>query len=298
MAKENKTGIIYTAAAFLSWGILPLYWHFLEHVPALTILAHRIVWSFIFIAILITYNKQWAQVARIIQQGKTILAIIGCSVFISANWFIYIWAVNHGHVIETSLGYYINPLLSITFGMLFLRERLDRWATFALICAASGVLIQIIAFGQVPWVSLSLALSFAIYGLLKKLLQVEAAISLALETLIMLPFAAGFLIYLELAGGESLTQQSTGSVLLLIGSGLVTALPLLWFAQGTNRIKLVTVGFLQYLAPTIGLLLGIFFFHEHFSHADMVSFGFIWLAIVLYSLGQLGGFRRKRVVRG
>ncbi|WP_037463965.1 EamA family transporter RarD [Shimazuella kribbensis] len=300
MTQENRTGIRYVASAFLLWGILPLYWHYMNNVPALQILANRIFWSFLFIAILLTIKNQWFQVKQALQDWKVVFSILGCSIFISANWFIYIWAVNNGHVIETSLGYYINPLISIAFGTIFLQERLKRWQWIALVLALIGVIIQTIEFGQVPWIALSLSFTFALYGLSKKLLKVEAIISLALETMMVAPFALGYLLYLEGSGTGSFSQIPLPSVVLLIFSGVITAIPLLWFAQGAKRVPLSTIGFLQYLAPTIALILGVFFFHESFTRSDWISFGFIWIAIFIYTLSQINGiqkwFKKKKLV--
>lgn len=287
MGQENKTGIWYAASAFILWGILPLYWHLMDKVPALQILSHRIFWSFLFVALLLTVRKQWSQVKQVFHSWKVVLAILGCSIFITANWFIYIWAVNNGHVIETSLGYYINPLISIAFGTIFLREKLDKWQWVALLCAVVGVAIQSIEFGQVPWISLSLSITFALYGLSKKLLQVEAIISLAVETMMVTPFALGYLLYMEGTGLSSIQELSVYNLIFLIFSGVVTALPLLWFAQGAKRVSLSTIGFLQYLAPTISLILGVFIFHESFTKNNLISFGFIWIAIGIYTLSRM-----------
>ncbi|MCH5586666.1 EamA family transporter RarD [Shimazuella sp. AN120528] len=301
MGTENNRGIWYAISAFSMWGILPLYWHYMNKVPALEILAHRIFWSFLFVALLITVQKKWNDVIKVFQTWKVILAIFGCSLFISANWFIYIWAVNNGHVIETSLGYYINPLISIAFGMLFLRERLNSWQWVALSFALIGVLIQTIEFGQFPWIALSLSVTFALYGLSKKLIKVEAMTSLVLETMMVAPFALGYILFIEARGTGSITDLPVSNVLLLIGSGIITALPLLWFAQGAKRVSLSTLGFIQYLAPTIALVLGVFFFHEHFTKVNFISFGFIWIAILIYSLSQMKlldrWFSRKSLVK-
>lgn len=288
MNQDSKTGTGYTLAAFLMWGILPLYWQFLDNIPALQILAHRIIWSFVFVALLISIQKKWRLIGQAFRSQKNILVILGCAVLITINWFTYIWAVNHDHVIETSLGYYINPLLNIALGMIFFREKLTKWQWIALLLAIIGVGIQTVEYGQFPWIALSLAFSFGLYGLLKKILKVEAMISLALETITVAPFALAYLLYVE--GSDptvSITNISLTSALLLVSSGVVTALPLIWFAEGAKRIRLSTVGFLQYLSPTIILTLGIFFFHEPFHQSNFISFLFIWLAILIYTLSQI-----------
>lgn len=294
MSQENKTGIWYAASAYIAWGILPVYWHFLSQIPAMQILAHRIFWSFIFVALFITIKKQWSQMRQVFTSRKTIIAIIFCSIFISANWFIYIWAVNNGHVIETSLGYYINPLISIAFGTIFLKEKLDKWQWSALACAFIGVIIQTVEFGQLPWIAISLAITFALYGLGKKLLEVEAIISLALETMIVAPFAFGYLLYVQGSNQGAIGHISVPVLILLVGTGIVTALPLLWFARGAKRVSLSTMGFIQYFSPTITLLLGVFFFHESFRLSDLYSFSFIWLALVIYTISRMTFFQQLR----
>jgi chloramphenicol-sensitive protein RarD len=285
--QTNRNGIWYAISAYVAWGILPLYWHCIEQISPLQILSHRIFWSFLFVTLLITFTKQWPQVKIVFRSWKTILLILGCSVFISANWFIYIWAVNNGHVIETSLGYYINPFISIAFGMIVFRERLDKWEWIALSCAIIGVVVQTVEFGQIPWIALALALTFAVYGLSKKLIKVNSMISLTLETMMITPFAVGYLLFVEGNGQGAIEHAPIFVIFLLICSGVITALPLLWFANGAKRVSLTTMGFIQYLAPTISLILGIFFFHEQFTKVDLISFGFIWLALVIYTLSRI-----------
>jgi chloramphenicol-sensitive protein RarD len=285
--QTNRNGIWYAISAYIAWGILPLYWHYIDGISPLQILSHRIFWSFLFVTLLITITKQWPQVKQVFSSWKTILSIVGCSVFLSANWFIYIWAVINGYVIETSLGYYINPLISIAFGTIVFRERLDKWQWIALSFAIIGVVVQTVEFGQIPWIALSLALTFAIYGLFKKLIKVEAMISLALETMMVTPFAIGYLFFVEGSGQGTIGHAPIFVIFLLICSGIITTLPLLWFANGAKRISLSTMGFLQYLGPTMTLILGVFFFHEQFTKTDLISFGFIWLALVVYTITRI-----------
>jgi chloramphenicol-sensitive protein RarD len=289
---DHRAGIWYATIAYIGWGILPIYWKSVEQVPALQLLAHRIFWSFLFVALLLTINKQWIQVKQQFTSWKIILSILGSSIIITVNWFIYIWAVNNDHVIETSLGYYINPLINVALGMLIFRERLDKWQWIAFLFAIIGVAIQTIVFGQIPWIALSLALTFAIYGLFKKLLQVEALISLALETMIVAPFAIGYLLFVETSGTGSIGHIPLSVFILLICSGVITFLPPLWFAQAARRVSLSTLGFLQYFEPTIALLLGVFFFYEKFTMTDLISFGFIWLALLIYTISRMD-FRLK-----
>ncbi|MXQ53376.1 EamA family transporter RarD [Shimazuella alba] len=285
--KDDRVGMWYATATFISWGILPIYWNSMKQVPSLQILAHRFVWSFIFVAILITLNKQWPLIKQVFSNLTTVFYIAGCAIFISANWFIYIWSVTNNHVIECSLGYYINPLISIAFGMIFFKERLNKWQTVSLCLASISVIILTIQYGQIPWISLSLALSFALYGLFKKLVQADAMISLALETMIMAPFALIYLAFLEANGTGAIAHVSPLVMVLLICSGIITALPLLWFAIGSKRVSMFTMGFLQYIAPSLNLILGIFFFHETFTSIEFISFGFIWIALLIFTFSRM-----------
>ncbi|WP_028777077.1 EamA family transporter RarD [Shimazuella kribbensis] len=285
--KDDRVGMWYAVAAYISWGILPIYWHFLEQIPSLQILAHRFIWSFLFVAILITMRKQWPQIKEVFTSVKTVSMVLAGAVFMCANWFIYIWSVTNGHVIESSLGYYINPLISIAFGMLFFKERLNLWQTVSLCLASISVIILTINYGQIPWVSLSLALTFALYGLFKKVVHVGPVVSLALETIMMIPVAIAYLGFVEFNGTGSLGHVSPFVMILLICSGVLTALPLLWFGIGQKRVSMFTMGFLQYIAPTINLILGIFFFHESFTTVEFVSFSFIWLALIVFTFSRM-----------
>ncbi|WP_082130127.1 EamA family transporter RarD [Aneurinibacillus tyrosinisolvens] len=283
-AASRKAGIWYVFVTYVVWGLLPLYWHLLKDVPSGQILAHRIFWSFIFVAILLFFYKRWGQLKEAAASRTNRLSILACSLLISANWFIYIWAVNNNHVIETSMGYYINPLFSVALGLIVLKERLSRVQIFSLVLAAIGVAIMVIQFGKMPWIALSLAVTFGFYGLAKKMLKVDAMVGLALETIFVMPVALFYLASLETSGTGAFGQSSLGAMLLMIGSGVATALPLLWFAEGAKRVPLSTMGFIQYVSPTITLTLGVFIFKEAFTATHAVSFGFIWCGLLLYSL--------------
>jgi chloramphenicol-sensitive protein RarD len=288
-SKELEIGIWYAAFAYIFWGILPLYWKLLEKIPAVEILAHRIVWSFVFIICLLAVYKKWDLLLRnikeIIQSRVQFFAVLASSILISTNWLVCIWAVNSDHIIETSLGYYINPLISVLLGMLFLKEKLSFWQFVSFALATVGVVILTIQYGQFPWIALTLAISFGLYGLTKKVTKLDSMIGLTFETMIVVPLAFVYLIFLAGKGNGSF-GTSLSTTLLLIGAGVATALPLLWFAQGAKRIPLSMVGFLQYIAPSISLLLGIFVYHEHFSKTHFVSFLFIWTALTLFSLAK------------
>ncbi|MFB4170118.1 EamA family transporter RarD [Virgibacillus sp. JSM 102003] len=285
MNQDNKIGIIYAAGAYLLWGFLPAYWKLIDRVPPDEILAHRILWSFIFMIIVVIVVQKWNLFLKeckiILNDRKKLTGITFASIAISINWLTFIWAVNNEHVIQASLGYYINPLVSILLGMIVLKETLTRGQMLSFLLAAIGVINLTISYGVFPWVSLLLAFSFAIYGLLKKTVDVGAMFGLTIETMIVTPIA---LIYLLSVPGSSLAVDSmvTSFGLLLFGAGVVTAIPLLLFASGAKKIPLSMVGFLQYIAPTIMLILGVFVYQETFSLAHFISFALIWIALFIY----------------
>lgn len=283
-------GVWYTATAYTMWGFLPLYWKLMEHVPSSEILAHRIIWSFVFIFIILALTSKWAnfkiECKNILTKPFQLLGVIFASLLISANWFIYIWAVNQGQVIEASLGYYINPLISVLLGIIVLKERLTVWQKVSFILATIGVLIITLKYGKIPWIALSLALSFGLYGLTKKLTKLGSIIGLTFETLLVVPIAFIYLSLLHVAGTGSMGNSSIYFLLILAGAGIATSIPLLFFAQGASRIPLSMIGFLQYIAPSISLLLGVFVFHESFTKVHLISFIFIWTALALYTVSK------------
>lgn len=288
-----KQGIIYAIAAYLAWGLLPLYWKLFQTMGAWEILAHRIVWSVIFVGIIIQVTKRWRSMWGAITGFKMFGALAICSLLISANWLIFIWAVNNNQVIQTSLGYYMNPLITVLFGVIFLKEKMYAGQWGALVLAAIGVFYITFQYGEIPWVSLSLALSFAFYSLAKKVVRLEAMIGLAWETLFVAPIAFGYLLMLQVNGGETMSSLAWWQLLLLTMAGVATAMPLYWFAQATNRLPLSTVGFIQYLAPTISLLTAVFLFGEPFTQTHFISFAFIWSALIVFTVSS---FRRSRRV--
>ncbi|MEN1759088.1 EamA family transporter RarD [Anoxynatronum sibiricum] len=279
-------GIYYALAAFMLWGFLPLYWKTLQSFSAGIILANRIIWSAIFVFFLLKKRKQMETVKSVIRDKKQLFRVFLSAVVISGNWFVYIWAVNANHVIEASMGYYINPLIVILMGMLILKEKLNLMEGAAIILAFAGVLFITWQYGQVPWISLFLATSFSLYGLCKKMVQVDSLVALGLETLILTPIA---LIYLAVNFKTFMATLQTVSwvtVALLILSGVLTALPLLWFAQAAKLVTMSILGFSQYLSPSISLLLGIFLFKEPFSTTHAISFALIWTGLLIFSLAQ------------
>ncbi|MFL6556574.1 MAG: EamA family transporter RarD, partial [Bacillus sp. (in: firmicutes)] len=287
---ETQRGVFQAGFSYFLWGLLPIYWKLLGHVNAKEILASRVVWSFIFMIIILLLSKKWGLFLHTIKgfakNKKQMSALTIASLLISVNWFIYIWAVNSGHMIEASLGYYINPLISILLGMIVLKEKLTVYQYISFFLAAIGVLIISISHGQFPWIAILLALSFGLYGLAKKLINVDSVVGLTLETLVITPIAVIYMGFLFINGSNAFLSAGMQTNLLLIGAGVATAVPLLYFAKGAQKIPLSLLGFLQYISPTLTLLLGVFVYHEHFSKIQLLSFMFIWLALTVYSLSK------------
>lgn len=280
-----RSGIFYALIAYLLWGFLPIYWKTLDEVSSGTVLAHRVIWSFVFLSLLIVLTNQtkpFIQSATLILKSKkTLLILFTASIVISLNWLTFIWAVQNDFVIQTSLGYYINPLISVVMGIVFLKERLSLAQVLAVGLVAISVLFLTFSYGVFPWVSLILAFSFATYGLLKKFITINSIYSLTIETLFVTPIALLFLIFFNQASAN-FTELPTLIMMLLIGAGVATAVPLILFGKAVQELSLSFIGILQYLAPTIMLLLGIFLYDEVFSTAHLVSFILIWIALAIY----------------
>ncbi len=297
---DKMLGAASAAGAYMLWGVLPIYWKALDHVPAYEILAHRIIWSFCFMMFILfvtngvkTFQDECRQ---IVSEPKRFFGVVAASLLISINWLTYIWAVNENRIIETSLGYYINPLVSVLLGIFVLKEKLSVWQVISFLLALVGVLNMAVNFGTVPWVALLLAISFALYGLFKKMVRVGSITGITLETLIVSPLALIYVSYLQQSGKGAFQFSWQGTSELLIGAGVVTAVPLILFACGANRLPLTLIGFLQYISPTIALILGIFLYHEPFTTAHLLSFGFIWLALAIFSLSRTKPFCRLESV--
>lgn len=287
---DTQIGAIYAGFSYVLWGLLPIYWKLIGEVNAKEILANRILWSFIFMVMVLLFTKKWGLLTQTFKgfakNKKQMYALIIASLLISINWFVYIWAVNSGHMVEASLGYYINPLVSILLGTIVLKERLSAAQYISFVLAAVGVLIISISHGQIPWIALALAVSFGLYGLAKKLINVDSSVGLTLETAVVTPIAVLYMCFLFFNGTNSFIDSSVGTDLLLIGAGVATAVPLLYFAKGAQKIPLSLLGFIQYISPTITLILGIFVYHEHFSKIQLLSFIFIWSALTIFSLSK------------
>lgn len=290
MINEEKLGIFYTAGAYILWGVLPIYWKMIQEIPAFEILAHRIVWSFLFMGIVIMIARKQKEFMRecrqIIKNKKQLVGITLASITISINWVTYILAVNTDHVVEASLGYYINPLVSILLGMIVLKEKFSKAQWLAFLLAALGVIYMTVNFGSVPWLALLLAFSFGSYGLLKKLVPLNAMFGLTIETLIVTPVALVFL-FQQQTGQWSTFDFWSWTTAIVFGAGIVTAIPLLLFSAGAKRIPLSMVGFLQYFAPTIMLIIGIFLYDEPFTDVHVVSFTLIWAGLAVYTVTRM-----------
>ncbi|HEX3138400.1 MAG TPA: EamA family transporter RarD [Rhizobacter sp.] len=278
-----STGALYAALAFALWGIFPLYFRQIANVPPGEILIHRVIWSLVFVVTVLTLRRQWDWLKPVLRQPRVLAAFTASAVLLSANWLTYIWAVNNGHVIDSSLGYFINPLVNVLLGYTVLHERLRRAQWVALGLAAAGVLWLTLLAGHLPWIALMLAGSFGGYGLLRKVAPLGALEGLTLETLLLAPIAALVLGVWMAQGSSSFPADSATTNFWLIAAGPITAIPLLLFAAGARRISLTTLGLLQYIGPTIQLALGLWLFHEPFSAKRLMGFALIWLALALYS---------------
>ena len=289
---EAGKGVAYAVAAYGFWGLNPIYFKLVDHVPALEVLAHRVIWSVLFLVVLVALIRSWGKVAAAVRDRRTLMMLALSTVIISANWLIYIWAIMVERVLETSLGYYINPLVSVLLGVVVLRERLSLWQGVAVALAAAGVLNLALGAEGFPWVAVSLALTFGVYGLIRKTVAVGSIEGLLIETTFMLPAALAFLIYLALGGGGAFGTLDLSTDVLLLLVGAVTMLPLIWFTSAARRLRLATVGFFQYIAPTCHFLLAVFAFGEPFTWTHLVTFVLIWTAVGIYTAQSLAELRR------
>jgi len=278
---QDSQGIFYIVLAYLSWGVLPVFWKLLDTVAAVEILAHRVIWSSLFTMAFCLVAKR-SYLRKYFTNLRSLAGLTVTGILVLTNWGVYIYAVNSGHMIEASLGYFINPLISIMLGMIFLGEKLNRTQLAAFLLAMIGVIYLTVNYGHFPWIAISLALTFGIYGLLKKKMNYDAMSALAVETTLVAPIALGYLAFGVAGGGIFFAMQSPSTSMLLVLAGIVTTLPLYWFGRAAVRIPLFAIGFIQYISPTINLIIGIFIFHETFSGTHAVSFAFIWAGLALY----------------
>jgi len=278
-AVSSRTGLAAAVAAFFLWGLFPLYWKRLAGVPALEVVAHRMAWGLVAVAAWVTVRGRWADARAVASRPRTVLRLAGSGALISLNWLLYIWAVIHDHVVDASLGYFVNPLVNVVLGVLVLRERLDRAQGIAVALAAVGVAVLTIAHGRLPWIALALAVSFGLYGLARKTVSADAVIGLLWETALMTPVAVGYLVLLARQGTGAFGASAPATSALLALGGPVTAVPLVLFALGARALPLSTLGFVQYLSPSLQFLLAVVVFREPFTAVHAVTFAFIWAAL-------------------
>ena len=287
-----RAGVIAGLSAYLLWGFIPLFFKLVAHVPPIVVLSHRILWSALFVAAILTLTGQWPDVLAAVRRRATLLALAASTAMIAVNWFVFLWAVTNNQVVQAGLGYFINPLVSVLLGMVFLRERLRPAQAAALLLAAAGVMVQVVARGSFPWVALSLAWSFGVYALLRKTAPVGPLVGLFVETALLIPFAAWFAIGFTFEGAGGSDPVTPGTYALLAASGVITAVPLILFATAARRLTMATLGFMQFLSPSCQLLLAVFAFREPFTKWHLLSFGLIWLALALYCLEAFRAYRR------
>lgn len=291
-ASDSLRGVATAGAAFLIWGLSPIYWKSLAAVPAFEILMHRMIWSFVFLAPLVVFRRRLKGLIAALTSGPTLLILMGTTLIVGGNWFLFIWAINSGHILQTSLGYYITPLVNVLLGVVFLKERLRRPQLVAVGLAAAGVGYLTVSYGQFPWVSLTLALSFGLYGLIRKVAPVGPLVGLTIETLLLSIPATAYLIYLDHTGRGAFLNAGIPTTLLLMGAALVTGLPLLLFTMGAKLLRLATLGFLQYIAPSCTFLLAVFVYREPIVPAQLFTFAMIWIALAIYSYDSVLYHRR------
>jgi chloramphenicol-sensitive protein RarD len=291
---ESIFGVIYAGSAFLIWGLSPVYWKALGAVSAMEIIMHRIVWSFIFLVCLIVLQRRWHEFLAALKDGRMLLTLFATAIFVSGNWLLYVWSVNNNCLLQASLGYYINPLVNVVLGMVFLRERLRKPQMLAVLLATAGVLYLTVYYGEFPWIALTLALTFGFYGLIRKVAPVGSLVGLAVETMLLSLPAVIYLFYLDFQGVGAIFRASFKLDLLLIGCAPLTAVPLLFFTLGAKRLYLSTVGLMQYIGPSGMFFLAVFFYGEPFSKAQVWTFIMIWSALVIYSTDSVIYFRRGR----
>jgi len=282
-ARLSPRGLAAGAAAFTIWGLFPVYLHPLSSVPAIQIIAHRITWSCLFILLWMSARGELGRLSATLARPALLARLTLTALLISCNWLVYVWSVTHGHIVDTSLGYYINPLVNVILGVLVLHERLNRAQSVAIVLAALAVAYLAVLAGRPPWIAGTLAISFSLYGLLRKLISVDALPGLATETLLLMPLAAAYLLWCEATGSGALTRAGAGIAALLLSSGLVTAVPLFLFAYAARLLPYSTVGVLQYIGPSLQLLCGVLFFHESFGPARAAGFALLWLALLIYA---------------
>jgi len=281
--REERSALIAGFAAFGIWGLIPIYWKLLKAVPAHEIIAHRLIWTTLFLMVLLTWQHRWPEVRQAASSRRTLLYCIASGLAVSINWVVFIWAVNINHVVETSLGYFMTPLVNVLLGAIFLRERLTRWQLISVLLAFVGVLNLTLGYGKFPWIAVALCLSFGVYGLLRKKSGTRPIPGLFLETTLLTPVAFVYLIALQKGKGLIFGAVDWSFALLLVSTGVVSGLPLVWFGHAARHLRMTTIGFLQYLSPSGSFLLGVFLYHEPFTRNHLITFGLIWTALAIFT---------------
>lgn len=293
---KNNLGLIYAFSAYIWWGFIPVFWKQLDHISSAEIVMHRMVWSCVIVLVMIMFMRQWREFSALFSQPKVMLRLLIASALMTINWGVFIWAVNSGYLVETSMGYFINPLINVLFGVLFFAERLRKGQMFALFIAFVGVLYLVLTFGAFPWISFTLAITFALYSVTKKSITVPAAHGMGLETLFFIVPAIAYLIYIEANGSGQFTASAFNASMLVLG-GLFTLIPLLLFAAAAKKVTMTVLGMTQYIGPSLQLLIGVFIYNEEFGSERMIAFGLIWLALAVYSVDQIRHRRRSRKIK-
>ncbi len=296
MNQNNKQGALLAICAFVLWGLAPVYFKLLEHIPSLEVLMFRIVWSSVLLAVIISIGKNWAKIIELMANKKAMLILLTSSSFLAFNWWLFIWAVNNDHILDASLGYYINPLLNVALGMIFLGERLSKLQYFAVALAISGVLIQLFTFGSFPYISFALAGSFAIYGLIRKTVSIDSVSGLTIESLIMLIPGAVYWYFFATSPETNMLNNDLTTNFIVAISGVVTTAPLLCFVAASKRLAYSTLGFFQYIGPSIMFLMAVFYYGEKIGQDRWLTFIFIWSALVVFSLASYRNMRKQRKV--
>ncbi|RMX08294.1 EamA family transporter RarD [Corticibacter populi] len=295
---EVRLGVLYAVLAFSAWGFMTIYWKWVAWMPSGQLIAYRVLWTFVLMLPLLSALRGWRQLGHALRQPRVMLVLSLTAALISVNWLTFVWAVTHAHVVQASLGYFINPLLNVLLGVIVLHERLRPAQWLAVALAVLGVCWQVWALGVVPWIALLLGGTFAVYGLLRKFTPVSGMVGLGIETMLIFPVA---LLYLLWVSGRPeavpLGSHGLGGAVLVMLSGVITAAPLLWFANAAQRLRLSTLGFFQYLAPSLQLMLGVFVYHEDFTRQHLISFGLIWIALLVYSIDTVYTVRQNHRLR-
>lgn len=295
--QDSLPGVGYASAAFLIWGLSPIYWKVLRNIPAFEIIMHRVIWSFLFLIIILVFQRHLNELITALKNRRTFLILFPTTILLGFNWFIYIWAVNNEHILQASLGYFINPLINVLLGMVFLKERLRPLQAVSLVLAGIGVLYLTFHYGAFPWIALSLAFAFGFYGLIRKVAPVSSLVGLSVEMLFLAVPALAYIVFLDNNGTGALFRISIKIDLFLMGAAFLTALPLLLFTRGARRLNLSTLGFLQYLSPSCMFLLGVYLYNEPLLNAQILTFVLIWTALFIYSTDSAMYYRLSKNLR-